>query len=141
MPDVEPDGLTSWMSSYDMAETMNRLRAAVADHGMTTLAHIDHGLAAAQAGLDLLPMELLIFGNAHVGTPLMRAAPTIGIDLPLKVLVWTDDGYTTWLAYNDPGWFAARHGARSGTDRVLSAMREALAYVAGRATQRETSVA
>lgn len=138
---MEPDGLTTWVSSYGMAETMERLRSAITDHGLTVLVHIDHGAAAEQAGLSLRPTELLIFGNARSGTPLMQAAPTTGIDLPLKALVWTDEDGTTWLACNDPGWLAARHGARSGTDGVLGAMRKALAAVADKATRREMGAA
>lgn len=138
---MEQDGLTRWVSSYGLTETMQRLRSAIADHGMAVVAHIDHGAAAAQAGLALRPIEVLIFGNARAGTPLMQVSPTAGIDLPLKALVWTDEDGATWLAYNDPGWIASRHKARSGNDRVLEAMRKALAAVADKATRRETGAA
>lgn len=136
-PTVGPDGLTRWVSSYGMAETLDRLRAAIASHGMALLAHIDHGAAAAKVGMELRPTEILIFGDPRAGTQLMQVSPTIGIDLPLKVLAWTDDGGATWLAYNEPGWIAARHGARSGTDRVLGSMRDALASIADRVTRHE----
>lgn len=135
--DAEPDGLTNWVSSYDMAETLRRIRAAVASHGMVILAHIDHAAAATEVGKELRPTELLIFGDPQVGTNLMQVSPTIGIDLPLRMLAWMDDSGTTWVAYNEPGWIAARHGARSGTDRVLGAMRKALAAIADKATRRE----
>lgn len=135
--DAEPDGLTSWVSSYGMAETLRRVRAAVASHGMAILAHIDHAAAATEVGMELRPTELLIFGDPQVGTKLMQASKTIGIDLPLRILAWTDDSGTTWLAYNEPSWIAARHGARSGTDRVLGTMRKALAAIADKATRRE----
>ena len=78
---------------------------------MTILARIDHAAAAANVGMALRPTEVLIFGNPLAGTPLMQAAQTIGIDLPLKALVWQDDAGKTWLAYNDPTWLARRHGA------------------------------
>lgn len=133
---MEPDGLSKWMSSFDQAETLGRLSKAVADLGMTIAARIDHSAAATSASLTLRPTCLLVFGNAQAGTPLMQIAPTIGIDLPLKALVWTDEYGTTWLAYNEPGWVAARHGARAGTELQLGAMRTALATLADRATRR-----
>jgi uncharacterized protein (DUF302 family) len=129
-----PDGLITCASRHDPQETMARLAAAVTSRGMAILARIDHAAAAAQVGMTLRPTELLIFGNPRAGTPLMQAAPTIGIDLPLKALVWQDDRGKTWLAYNDPNWLAARHGADAGADQVLAAMTAALAAVAKEAT-------
>lgn len=137
---MEPDGLTQWMSSFDQTETLVRLSKAVADLGMTIAAQIDHGAAAAAASLPLRPTCLVVFGNVHAGTPLMRIAPTIAIDLPLKVLVWTDEDDVTWLAYNEPGWVAARHGARTGAELQLGGMRKALATVADRATRRDAGL-
>ena len=131
---MTPDGLTICSSRFGPKETMDQLAAAVADHGMAILARIDHSAAAAKAGLELRPTEVLIFGNPQAGTPLMQAAQIIGIDLPLRALVWQDDRGQTWLAYNDPIWLAKRHGADVGTGRVLTAMTEALAAVAERAT-------
>jgi uncharacterized protein (DUF302 family) len=69
---------------------MQRLEAEVRAKGMTVFAHVDHAAGAAAVGLQLRPTDLLIFGNAKGGTPLMRSAQTIGIDLPLKALVWQD---------------------------------------------------
>jgi uncharacterized protein (DUF302 family) len=138
---MEPDGLTRWMSSFDQAVTMERLREAVVEQGMTVVAQVDHAAAAASAGLQLRPTVVLLFGNALAGTPLMQAAPTVGIDLPLKALVWTDEEGATWLAYNDPGWLAARHGARAGNELVLATMRKVLATVADSATRRTGGLA
>jgi uncharacterized protein (DUF302 family) len=76
----------------------------------------------------------MIFGNPRAGTPLMQAAQTIGIDLPLKALVWQDEEGQTWLAYNDPTWLAARHNAVAGNDRLLAAMTDALVALAKEAT-------
>jgi uncharacterized protein (DUF302 family) len=109
---------------------MDRLAAAATARGMAILARIDHAAAAAAVGLTLRPTAVLIFGNPKAGTPLMQAAQTIGIDLPLKALVWQDEQGKTWLGYNDPGWLAARHGAGTGAARTLAAMSEALAAVA-----------
>ena len=98
------------------------------------MARIDHAAAAAAIGMELRPTEVLIFGSPRAGTPLMQAAQTVGIDLPLKPLVWQDEDGTTWLAYNDPQWLAQRHGVDAGLDRTFHAMADALAAVAREAT-------
>ncbi len=116
---------------------MDRLAAAVAAHGMAVLARIDHAAAAASVDMALRPTEVLIFGAPRAGTPLMLAAQTMGIDLPLKALVWQDAGGQTWLAYNDPAWLARRHHAELGTEATLAAMTKALAAVAAAATGRD----
>jgi uncharacterized protein (DUF302 family) len=131
---MTPDGLTTCPSGFGPKETMDRLAAAVTEHGMSVLARIDHAAAAAKVGMELRPTAVLIFGNPRAGTPLMQAAQTIGIDLPLKILVWQDEPGATWLAYNDLAWLAKRHGAQVGTDRMLAAMAEALAAVISAAT-------
>lgn len=127
---MDIDGMTSWISSYSFQETMQRLRDAVRQQGMSVFGHIDHGKAAAEAGLELRPLQVLVFGNAQAGTTLMQSAPTIGIDLPLRAMVWADNEGTIWLACNDPSWIAARHGARSGNEQVLANMRRALTAIA-----------
>ena len=114
---------------------MNRLEAAVKAKGMTVFARIDHAAGAAAAGLSLRPTEVLIFGNAKGGTPLMQSVQTIGIDLPLKALVWQDASGKTWLSYNDPAWLAQRHGLTAPRRRPSSAtMTAALSAVAKAAT-------
>jgi len=132
---MTPDGLTVCASGYGPNETMDRLAAAVTSRGMAVLARIDHAAAAAKAGLELRPTEVLIFGAARAGTPLMQAAPTMGIDLPLKALVWQDEQGRTWLAYNDPKWLALRHGLDVEAFGSLAAMAAALAAVAKEATE------
>ena len=128
------EGLTTIPSSSGPRETMNKLEAAVKAKGMTVLAHIDHAAGAAEVGLALRPTELLIFGNARGGTPLMQAIQTIGIDLPLKALVWQDAVGDTWLSYNDPGWLAKRYGLDHEVQGTISAMVAALDAVARAAT-------
>jgi uncharacterized protein (DUF302 family) len=128
-------GLTTIKSSHPPQETMSRLEAGVKAKGLTVFARIDHAEGASAAGLSMRPTEVLIFGNAKGGTPLMQAAQTIGIDLPLKSLVWQDASGNTWLSWNDPAWLAARHGL-SGVDAVagkLSALLEDLAKTAATA--------
>jgi uncharacterized protein (DUF302 family) len=130
-----PEGLTICPSNFGIEETLDRLAAAVTERGMIILARIDHAAAAAQAGLELRPTTVLIFGSPKAGTPLMQAAQTMGIDLPLKALVWQDADGRPWLAYDDPKWLAKRHGA-SGVKGMLDAMTAALAAVAKQATNR-----
>ena len=103
-------GLTSIPSSFGPKETMDRLEAEIRAQRMTVFARIDHAAGAAEVGLTLAPTELIIFGNARGGTPLMQSVQTVGIDLPLKVLVWQDAANKTWLSYNEPGWIVLRHG-------------------------------
>lgn len=128
------DGLTTIRSNYGPKDTMNRLEAAVAAKGMTVFARIDHAAGAAGVGLTLQPTEVLIFGNAKAGTPLMKSVQTIGIDLPLKALVWQDAAGQTWLSYNDPAWLAKRHGLSGATDAGVGLMTAALDAVAKSAT-------
>ena len=96
------DGLITLRSAFGPEETMQRLEAEVQAKGLTVFAHVDHAAGAAAVGLPLRPTDLLIFGNAKGGTPLMQSVQTIGIDLPLKALVWQDGAGDTWLSYNDP---------------------------------------
>jgi uncharacterized protein (DUF302 family) len=128
------DGLTTLRSNHDPKDTMNRLEAAVKGKGLTVFARIDHAAGAAAVGLPLRPTELLIFGNAKGGTPLMQSVQTIGIDLPLRVLVWQDASGTTWLSYNDPSWLAKRHALDDATGAAVKALAGALDAVAKAAT-------
>jgi uncharacterized protein (DUF302 family) len=101
---------------------------------MSVLACIDHAAAAAEVGLTLRPTAVLIFGNPRDGTPLMQVVQTIGIDLPLKALVWQDEAGKTWLSYNDPEWLSQRHHAAAGSDPVRAALTAALSTVSKEAT-------
>ena len=127
-------GLTTIRSGFGPQDTMNRLEAAVKAKGLTVFARIDHAAGAAAVGLTLRPTEVLIFGNAKGGTPLMQSVQTIGIDLPLKALVWQDASGKTWLSYNDPEWLAKRHGLGGETEAAVKMMTGALAGFAKAAT-------
>ena len=127
------EGLIVTASAHGPAETMRKLIDAVTEKGLAVLAHIDHAGAATKAGMALRSTDLLIFGNAKGGTPLMQAQQTMGIDLPLKALVWQDEDGHTLLGYNDPAWLAKRHGVDN--EKVVAAMREMLAAVAAKATR------
>jgi uncharacterized protein (DUF302 family) len=124
------EGLIVRPSRHDPKATMDRFVAAVTARGVAVIARIDHAAAAAAVGLALAPTEALIFGNPKAGTPLMQAAQTIGIDLPLRALVWRDASGATFVGYNDPRWLAQRHGAEAGAAAVLTAMAAFLAEAA-----------
>jgi len=104
------DGLIVVKSPYGATETMDRLEAIVKKRGLNVFARIDHAAGASKIGKTLRPTELLIFGNPKGGTPFMECAQTVGIDLPLKALVWQDASSQVWLGYNDPAFIARRHG-------------------------------
>ena len=112
---MTPEGLTICASSRGPDETLRRLEDAINSRGMTVFARIDHAAAAAEVGLRLRPTTVLIFGSARAGTPLMQTAQTMGIDLPLKALVWQDAESKTWIAYNDPTWLAKRHDVEASS--------------------------
>src|SRR5689334_19170184 len=126
------DGLTSIQSSFGPKETMDRLEAEIRANGMEVFARIDHAAGAAKVGLTLAPTELIIFGNARAGTPLMQSVQTVGIDLPLKALVWRDAANKTWLSYNEAGWIARRHGI-ADKDGVVGKMSEMLGLITKKA--------
>jgi uncharacterized protein (DUF302 family) len=126
---MTPEGLIVLACPRTPREAMDRLAESVVRRGMTVFARIDHAAAAQEAGMTLAPTEVLIFGNPKGGTPLMQAAQTLGIDLPLKALVWQDAAGKTWVGYNDPGWLARRHGV-TGQGQILDAMTKALETVA-----------
>jgi uncharacterized protein (DUF302 family) len=129
---MDGDGLITIQSRYTPKETMQRLETAVKSKGMTVFAHIDHAAGAAEVGMALRPTDLLIFGSPKGGTPLMQSAQTIGIDLPLKALVWEDAKGHVWLSYNDLAWIAQRHAA--GMQAAVQTMTGALNAIAAEAT-------
>ena len=122
------DGLVVVKSPHSPKDTMDRLEALLKQKGLTIFARIDHAVGAARVGQTLRPTEVLIFGNPQGGTPFMQCAQTVGIDLPLKALVWQDASGQVWLSYNDPSFLAQRHGAPSCT--VAETLRKALAGLA-----------
>jgi uncharacterized protein (DUF302 family) len=126
------EGLTSIQSSFGPKETMDRLEAEIRANGMEVFARIDHAAGAAKVGLTLAPTELIIVGNARGGTPLMQSVQTVGIDLPLKALVWQDAANNTWLSYNEPNWIAQRHGIHNA-QAVLNKMADVLGTISRQA--------
>lgn len=121
------DGLVTIDSPLDATATLTWIEAALAAKGVTVFARIDHAAGANAVGLPLLPTTVLIFGNAQAGTKLMQIDQRIGIDLPLRFLVWTDEAGVTHLSYNDPAWIAGRYDITPETAPVLGAMRAMIA--------------
>ena len=124
------DGLTTIASKYDPAELIERLEAAIKKKGMAVFGRVDHAAGANEVGMELRPTVVVIFGSAKAGTPIMQADQTVGIDLPLKALVWQDAAGKTWISYNDPEWIAKRHGLGDGLKPIIGKMQEVIAAVA-----------
>jgi uncharacterized protein (DUF302 family) len=106
---VHPEGIKTLASSVSVSETIARIEQAVADHGLTLFAHIDHTGAATSVGLTMQPAHVLIFGSPRAGTPLMVASPLLALDLPLKALVWQDDTGQVNVSYTGPAYLGARY--------------------------------
>ncbi len=104
------EGLVAVKSPHSAQVTMDRLEAVVKQRGLNVFARIDHAAGATKIGKSLRPTEVLIFGNPQGGTPFMECTQSVGIDLPLKALVWVDASAQVWLGYNDPAYLAQRHG-------------------------------
>lgn len=107
------DGLISIKSPYSAQQTMIKLENAVKAKGLKIFIKVDHTAGAKSVGQTLRPTSVLIFGNPKGGTPFMRCAQTIGIDMPLKALVWKDKNSQVWLSYNDPAYIGKRHHAEN----------------------------
>lgn len=126
-------GLVSVKSSHDVVTTANRLESVLKEKGLTVFARIDHAAGAASVGQTLKPTLLIIFGNPAMGTPLIERSRTMGIDLPLKALIWEDRAGQVWFSYNAPDYLARRHGITEMGDVILK-MQEALSNFAMAAT-------
>lgn len=129
------NGLITVSSAHGVKETIDRFENDMKSKGMTIFARIDHAAGAKAVGLTLRPTELLIFGNAKAGTPLMQSHQTLGIDLPLKVLAWEDAAGKVWLSYNEPVWLAARHGDQLNGSEAAKQMGATLAAAVDRAAR------
>ncbi|HSZ51164.1 MAG TPA: DUF302 domain-containing protein [Caulobacteraceae bacterium] len=132
-----PPGMTIVASEHGPKETAARLVAALTARGVTVISRVNHAAGAAGVGLSLRPTELIVFGNPLVGTPVMQAAQTAGIDLPLRALVWQDEAGKTWIGYDAPDWIAERHGIESGVDATLEKMAETLAAISRHAASHD----
>jgi uncharacterized protein (DUF302 family) len=102
-------GIVNVPSNHSVAETVEKLKGILEARGITIFALVDHSGEAEKSGLTMRPTKLLIFGNPKGGTPLMLAAPSIAIDLPLKILIWEDNNEKVWVSYNSPDYLKERH--------------------------------
>jgi uncharacterized protein (DUF302 family) len=107
--DIE-NGIVSEPSNHSVDETVDRLKGILQSKGLTLFAVIDHSGEAKKVAMKMPPTKLLIFGSAKAGTPLMLAAPSVALDLPLKILVWQDGDGKAWASYNSPAYLQERHG-------------------------------
>lgn len=103
------NGIVTLRANRSVGDIVAALLATLQEKGIRLFALIDHNGEAKKAGLEMPPTKLLIFGNPKAGTPLMLAAPTIAIDLPLKILVWQDAEGQVWITYNAPDYLQHRH--------------------------------
>jgi uncharacterized protein (DUF302 family) len=109
-PIRKENGIVDVPSNHSVDETVQRLKNILQSKGITLFAFIDHSGEAEKVGMKMRPTKLLVFGSPKAGTPLMLAAPSIAIDLPLKILVWEDSQGKVWLSYNSPEYLQHRHG-------------------------------
>jgi uncharacterized protein (DUF302 family) len=122
MADEPQRGVILIPASRSVAATIDHLESSLRERGILIFARIDFSADATRAGLTMRPEQLLVFGNPKAGTPLMLAAPTAGLDLPLKALAFEDGAGKTWLAYNDPHYIVQRHGIAEALIANLAAV-------------------
>ncbi len=133
LPAVAAEGVVDVKSAHSVADTADKLVAALEAKGMKVFARVDHAAGAASIGTEIRPTQLVLFGNPKVGTPLMQCNQTVGIDLPQKALIWEDAEGQVWLSYNDPAYLGTRHGLGE-CEAVLGKVSKALANFAAAAT-------
>ena len=115
------NGIVDVSSNHSVDETVDKLEGILQSKGITLFVVIDHSGEAAKVGIKMPPTKLLIFGNPKGGTPPMLAAPSIALDLPLKILVWEDSQGKVWLSYNSPEYLKERHGLPQDLVQNISA--------------------
>jgi uncharacterized protein (DUF302 family) len=118
-------------SPYSFTETVKRLESLLPAQNLTEFCRIDHSGEAEKAGLKMNPTHVVIFGNPKGGTPLMIAAPTLAIDLPLKALIWEDGEGTVWVSYNSPEFLKHRHNVPDELVKNIAGIEPFLKKVVG----------
>lgn len=114
MSQLVTTGIIDRASNHSVDQTVEKLKNILQSKGVTLFATVDHSREAERVGMKMHPTKLLIFGSPQAGTPLMLAAPSIAIDLPLKILVWEDGEGKVWISYNSPEYLRARHRLLAG---------------------------
>jgi uncharacterized protein (DUF302 family) len=130
---VTGNGIVSKPSKLSVDEVLHKLQAALAAKGVTVFALVDHSGEAEKVGLHMPPTKVIIFGNPKGGTPLMLAAPSIAIDLPLKILIAEDNDGKVWVSYNSPAYLRDRHGVPENLLQNLALVEVLVSGVAGEA--------
>ena len=131
---MQVEGLVTIQSQAGFTETLERLVAAIQERGLTLFARIDHAGGAAAAGLTLRPTQLLLFGNARGGTPLMQAQQSLGLELPLRALVWQDEALRTWVSHRDLAWLARHYGLPESSGAAVANLASLLNSLVHQAT-------
>jgi uncharacterized protein (DUF302 family) len=116
------NGIIDIPSKHSIDQTVEKFRSLLKDKGLTLFALIDHSGEAEKVGMEMRPTKLIIFGSPKGGTPLMLAAPSIALDLPLKILVWEDDRGKAWVSYNSPEYLMKRHAVPDDLVKNISAV-------------------
>jgi uncharacterized protein (DUF302 family) len=122
MTSATNNGIVDLPSSHSVEQTVEKLKSILQAKGITLFSTVDHSGEAEKVGLKMPPTKLLIFGTPKSGTPLMLAAPSIAIDLPLKILVWEDGQGKVWVSYNSPAYLMERHGVPRELQQNISAV-------------------
>lgn len=123
------EGIASYPSPYGVDETLQRLEQLIRARGLTLFARIDHSTEAQRVGLSMQPAHVLIFGSPKAGTTLMIASPLIALELPLKVLVWQDNGSQVWVSYTETSFLAKRYALPADLGIVIASV-EGLVHAA-----------
>jgi uncharacterized protein (DUF302 family) len=131
MPFMPDNGMVHLTSPYSVSETVKRLESLLQAQGLTVFCRIDHSGEAEKVGLKMHPAQVIIFGNPKGGTPLMIASPTVAIDLPLKTLIWEDDGGKVWVSYNSPEYLQQRHNVPADLLKNIAGIGPLLEKVVG----------
>jgi len=106
----QANGIVDKVSHHSVEDTVEKLKGILLSKGVMLFAIVDHSGEAEKVGMKMRPTKLLIFGSPKAGTPLMQAAPSLPIDLPLKILVWEDEQGKVWVSFNSPAYLQQRHG-------------------------------
>ena len=130
MSDQSVDGMMRVRTRRPVPEVMQRLQDLLQARAIRVFAHLDFRADALAADMKLRPTQLLIVGNPQAGTPLIEAQPSVAIDLPLKILAWSDEGGFTTVAYNDPEYLRRRHGFPAELDKNISGLAALVAKAA-----------
>lgn len=134
LPALAVEGMITIKSSHSMSKTADKLEQVLLSKGMTVFQRIKHSVAAKKVGIELQPMELIIFGNPKAGSPLMKCAQSVAIDLPQKALIWQDKNNAVWISYNDPAYLKKRHNMQ-GCDQALNKVSGALSKLTAAAAK------